>query len=115
MQLLPNNRQDVMCFIKDKKGVYVNVNQFFLDCAELAGADEVIGKTDHDLVWKNYATLVLSHDHEVLVVMMNLNRRILIARTVRGTMNPFHTEVTAFKDARSRGYSLHRGRHSSFC
>lgn len=43
----------VRIFWKDLEGKYIGANRLFLRDAELSTQEDIIGKTDYDLVWKN--------------------------------------------------------------
>jgi two-component system, OmpR family, aerobic respiration control sensor histidine kinase ArcB len=51
---------------KDKEGIYLGCNKIFLDMTGLSSIDEVIGKKDTDLCWKEQASILRAHDLEVI-------------------------------------------------
>lgn len=56
----------VRIFWKDKNGVYLGANKLFLKDANLESEDDIIGKTDYDMVWKNEAELYIQDDFKVM-------------------------------------------------
>ncbi|WP_131764412.1 PAS domain-containing sensor histidine kinase [Legionella drozanskii] len=51
---------------KDKNSVYLGCNKEFANLAGLRSSDEVVGKTDFDLIWKDRAQLYVDVDQEVI-------------------------------------------------
>ncbi len=51
---------------KDTEGNYLGCNAYFLELAQLSSKDEVIGKTDFDLIWKDQAITYRKHDRHVI-------------------------------------------------
>lgn len=51
---------------KDKNGVYLGCNQFHATIAGLSCPEEVVGKTDYDLVWKEIAPTLIKTDQEIM-------------------------------------------------
>ena len=56
----------VRLFWKDKESTYLGCNQLFAEDAGLSSPDEIIGKTDYDLVWREQAEVYRSYDREVI-------------------------------------------------
>jgi two-component system aerobic respiration control sensor histidine kinase ArcB len=52
---------------KNKEGVYLGCNDFVLD---MAGTKEVIGKTDYDLPWSEYAQEIYTTDRSIIEANM---------------------------------------------
>ncbi|CAG0935252.1 two-component system, NarL family, sensor histidine kinase EvgS [Thermoflexales bacterium] len=68
LQLLPlimNNIPQAV-FWKDKNLVYLGCNQAFAEDADLASPEEIVGKTDFDMPWKDQAELYRADDRLVL-------------------------------------------------
>jgi PAS domain S-box-containing protein len=55
----------IRIYWKDKAGVYLGCNQAFLDDAQLIHIDEVKGKTDNDMPWREDAECFRRDDEEV--------------------------------------------------
>ncbi|MBL8936496.1 MAG: PAS domain S-box protein [Archangium sp.] len=55
----------VRVFWKDRAGVYLGCNQMFALDAGAASHREVVGRTDHELVWRNQAELYREDDRRV--------------------------------------------------
>lgn len=53
-------------FVKDEQGKYLWCNKFWLNLAGIKSLDAVIGKTDRDLIWSDYAEQQHKIDQEVL-------------------------------------------------
>jgi PAS domain S-box-containing protein len=53
-------------FWKDRNLVYLGCNERFARDAGLASPDEIIGKTDHDLAWAEFAELYRADDRQVM-------------------------------------------------
>ena len=53
-------------FWKDSQSVYLGCNQAFANAAGLANPDEIIGKTDFELPWKDQAEGLRRDDREVI-------------------------------------------------
>lgn len=53
-------------FWKDKKGVYLGVNQQFLKVSDLQSFDDVVGNKDTDFIWAEQAHTMMLHDQEVI-------------------------------------------------
>lgn len=53
-------------FWKDLKGIYLGCNTQHAKSAGLESSDDIIGKTDYDLLWKDRADKIISHDKIVL-------------------------------------------------
>ena len=53
-------------FWKDRDGVYLGANKFFLEDAKLNDESDIIGKTDFDMAWKDEAHLYCANDKVVL-------------------------------------------------
>ena len=56
----------VSIYWKDLNGVYMGCNQFVLRMAGLSSYDQIIGKTDYDLVWKDIADITREVDLDVI-------------------------------------------------
>jgi two-component system, cell cycle sensor histidine kinase and response regulator CckA len=56
----------VRVFWKNRELVYLGCNARFAEDAGLAGADEIAGKTDFDLIWSEQAELYRTIDREVM-------------------------------------------------
>ncbi|MCU0914118.1 MAG: PAS domain S-box protein [Planctomycetes bacterium] len=53
-------------FWKDLDSVYLGCNEVFARSAGVEGPDDIVGKTDYDLVWKNEAPLYRQCDKQVM-------------------------------------------------
>ncbi len=53
-------------FWKDRDSVYLGCNEMFAQSTGLATPDQIVGKTDHDLVWKMEAELYRQCDRQVM-------------------------------------------------
>jgi len=53
-------------FWKDREGVFLGCNRAFARAAGVADPDEIIGKTDHDLVWSQFADEFRAEDMTVI-------------------------------------------------
>lgn len=51
---------------KDLKGVYLGCNLSMLEIVGLSSIQEVVGKTDYDLPWKESAGVIQEHDQKVI-------------------------------------------------
>ncbi len=51
---------------KSRDSVYLGCNRRFAEDAELKSAEEIVGKTDFDLPWKEYAELYRERDRKVV-------------------------------------------------
>ncbi len=51
---------------KDTNGVYQGCNMSMLEMVGLSSIQEIIGKTDYDLSWKESADMLQKHDQEVI-------------------------------------------------
>src|SRR5206468_2341059 len=51
---------------KDRNSVYVGCNRRFAEDAGLEGPEQIAGKTDFDLPWKQYAELYRGRDRQVI-------------------------------------------------
>lgn len=56
----------VRIFWKDKNNVYLGANKLFLQDAGLESEDQIIGKTDWDMVWKSNAQAYIDDDSKVM-------------------------------------------------
>lgn len=56
----------VRIFWKDTKGRYKGANKLFLDDARVSSIDEILGKTDFELTWKDIAHEYIKDDKEVI-------------------------------------------------
>ncbi|MEA3513705.1 MAG: ATP-binding protein [Campylobacterota bacterium] len=69
-KLFINNLLDIAplrIFWKDKNGIYLGANKQFLLDAKLDTQDEILGKSDFDMVWKDSANLYVEDDKDVMV------------------------------------------------
>lgn len=57
---------DQYVYLKDKDSVYVYANEPFAKIAGFESRNDIIGKTDHDLIWKEQAKLIQKNDKGVL-------------------------------------------------
>ena len=53
-------------YLKNKKLVYLDCNDFVLRMAGLKNKSQIIGKTDYDLPWRNQAEAIINNDREVI-------------------------------------------------
>jgi len=53
-------------FWKDRDGVYLGCNDFLAKLANLPSPDEIVGKTDYDLLWHNVADTLKATDKRVM-------------------------------------------------
>ena len=51
---------------KDTDGSYLGINDQFLHMIGVHSYDEVIGKSDSDLLWKEHSALLIKNDNEVM-------------------------------------------------
>lgn len=58
---------DVSIYWKDKDGKYLGCNKYMLKMAGLSTLDEIVGKTDYDMPWKNFADEIKYIDSLVLL------------------------------------------------
>ena len=65
LQLVMNNIPQAV-FWKDRDLVYLGCNQAFADDAGFSSPEEIIGKTDFDMPWKDQAELYRADDQRVL-------------------------------------------------
>lgn len=83
----------VSTYLKDANGKYLACNQYMLDIIGLKNRNEIIGKSDHDLVWKNIANnlekidkLVLAdgvkHEVEETPLINNGDQRVFLSTKV---------------------------------
>lgn len=61
------NTIDQYVFSKDQNGRYTYVNDQFAQIAGVSSANDVLGKTDHELIWCDQADLYHAADKEVLL------------------------------------------------
>jgi len=54
-------------FWKDRHSRFLGANDRFVHAAGLASVEELVGKTDFDLVWKDHADIYRSDDFQVMV------------------------------------------------
>jgi DNA-binding CsgD family transcriptional regulator len=54
------------CYAKDKAGLYVSMNQDFLDVSVLGSANDVIGYTDEAMPWAYNAATLMDNDQCVI-------------------------------------------------
>src|SRR5512135_2400136 len=68
LQLLPLIMDNIpqAVFWKDKNLVYLGCNRAFAEDAGFASPEEVIGKTDFDMPWKDQAELYRADDRHVM-------------------------------------------------
>lgn len=52
-------------FYKDKKGVYLEVNDLFIRVSGMQSQHDVVGKTDLDLIWQEQAPIMMKNDQAV--------------------------------------------------
>jgi len=57
---------EVYLFSKDSKGKFLFCNDKFAEAAGLDSAEQILGKTDHDLVWRHQASIFQAGDQKVL-------------------------------------------------
>lgn len=67
MLLSSINQFENFLFAKDRHGKFYFCNEKFAEAAGLDSAHQIIGKTDHDLVWREQAEMFQSGDHKVLL------------------------------------------------
>ena len=53
-------------YCKDKKGKYLEVNDFFVYISTFAKAADIAGQTDSDLPWKDQAALMSQNDKKTI-------------------------------------------------
>lgn len=53
-------------FWKDINGVYLGCTNFFVQIAGVASREDIIGKTDYDLLWRDYANMIHRNDRLVI-------------------------------------------------
>lgn len=51
---------------KNTKGVYIEVNKVFIRVSNMKSADEVVGRTDRDLMWQEQASILMKNDQEII-------------------------------------------------
>src|SRR5690348_2110566 len=52
---------------KDKNGIYLGVNSVFVKYANIKNDNEVIGKSDSELIWDKQAPILMENDKRVVV------------------------------------------------
>ncbi|MDQ5920714.1 MAG: two-component system, OmpR family, aerobic respiration control sensor histidine kinase ArcB [Pseudomonadota bacterium] len=57
---------DASIYWKDREGRYLGCNKYVLKMAGITSLDEIIGKTDFDMVWKNEAPKLIEIDNSVM-------------------------------------------------
>jgi len=68
-RLLASEHIDV--YWKNTDGAYLGVNDRFLHFSNIHSYDEVIGKTDAELIWRNQASMMMKNDQEVIHTNQN--------------------------------------------
>lgn len=61
LMLIPGN-----IYWKDKKGCYLGCNLFMLNMLGFSSVQQIIGKNDHDLLWKKAAPIIQKNDQKVI-------------------------------------------------
>ena len=59
-------KNDFLCFSKDMRGVYLNVNPGFIFEAGISNADDALGKNDKALPWGAYSDIFRTSDMRVI-------------------------------------------------
>jgi len=67
--LLTSDYIDV--YWKNTEGAYLGVSEQFLHFSNMHSYDEVIGKTDAELIWRNQASTMMKNDQEVIRTKQN--------------------------------------------
>jgi PAS domain S-box-containing protein len=60
------NTVPIRIFWKDRESCYLGCNQLFAEDAGLVDEEELIGKTDHDMPWREEAASFVNDDQEVM-------------------------------------------------
>lgn len=56
----------VIVLIKDEEGKYLWGNKFWRKLAGIDSAEDVVGKTDYDMIWAEHAYELIRNDKQVL-------------------------------------------------
>ncbi len=80
----------VSIFWKDKNGVYIGCNEHMAYLAGLESAEQVIGKTDYDMPWKNEADSLRAIDQEVIATGKSVTLE-EVGRLANGELTTFLT------------------------
>jgi len=86
--------------VKDDEGRYVWVNQAVLQLAQLASKEEIIGKTDRDLIWADDADAIIKIDREVLETGKTANVEEYAAKTAFGSVKTCSCKFAAELDGK---------------
>ena len=65
-QLKMFNDMPFLVFVKDEDLKYVYGNKQFLDLVSLDSLDELVGKSDHEMIWSGYADTLNENDRIAL-------------------------------------------------
>lgn len=57
-------------YLKDTKGVYLDCNNFQLQMAGFQDLSEIVGKTDYDLPWRDFADEICATDRRIMDSML---------------------------------------------
>jgi PAS domain S-box-containing protein len=84
-------------YVKDKNGVYLAANKFFLQIAGLKSLSELLGKTDRDLPWKERNVEYQKNDEYVMETGESIDCEEVV-KTSDGETRIFITEKKPLKD-----------------
>ena len=62
-----NITHEMLCYSKDKQGIYLNVNPGFVASADISSADDALGRNDKALPWAEFSTICMGNDKRVMV------------------------------------------------
>jgi len=63
---LISNVPNISIYWKDTRGVYLGCNKYVVEMAGVNSAEDIIGKTDYDLPWRDVAEITHQYDQEVI-------------------------------------------------
>lgn len=63
---LISNVPNISIYWKDANGIYLGCNQYVVQMAGLKSTSDIVGKTDHELPWKDVAEITSQYDQEVI-------------------------------------------------
>jgi DNA-binding CsgD family transcriptional regulator len=79
---------------KDKESRILGCNHVFLEYAGLTHVDQVLGLTDHDLIWAEYADVF--HQHEAAVRAGNDHSIVFPSKTTLGLQIFLHSKTANY-------------------
>ncbi|MBP9743122.1 MAG: PAS domain-containing protein, partial [Burkholderiales bacterium] len=79
---------DASIYWKDKDGHYLGCNKYVLNMAGVNSLDEILGKTDFDMLWKNEASKLREIDELVMTTTTRYEGEELISSNVYNKSKP---------------------------